>query len=127
MAFKKLHSPGSRSGITFSLNSAVCQCFGCLNEVSNCGAFLTSIKMTGGTLRQKETKRRQTESYISLINIIDIMDLIDILDLKYNMNLIDIMDLIDIMAILSFNSPNVRLRSDLKIKCKVLPYIKNIT
>ena len=30
----------------------------------------------------------------------------------------------DIWAILSFNSPNVRLRSDLKIKCKVLPYIK---
>ena len=26
-------------------------------------------------------------------------------------------------AILSFNSPNVRLRSDLKIKCKVLLYI----
>ena len=36
-------------------------------------------------------------------------------------------ELVSLLAILSFNSPNVRLRSDLKIKCKVLPYIKNIT
>ena len=68
-------------------------------------AFLRESKIkndrrnSGGTLRQKETKRRQTESYIDIIYIIDIMDLIgimDLIDIMDLINIIDNMDLIDI-------------------------------